>query len=141
MTTDKARFPPIIIPREEFMNVYLCVVCGFIYDEAAGRPEDVAQLSAILDGFDGPTAIEALIGEVRSVADMQTWPPMSVGRLDDPDWWTEPALVTLDVAEELRQKGYHVVGPDPQGEQDLATWEREVRAVEQQRKRRWFEAP
>ncbi|MDO8372148.1 MAG: rubredoxin [Polaromonas sp.] len=22
------------------MNVYLCVVCGFIHDEAAGRPED-----------------------------------------------------------------------------------------------------
>lgn len=22
------------------MNVYMCVVCGFIYDEAAGRPED-----------------------------------------------------------------------------------------------------
>ncbi len=22
------------------MNVYICVVCGFIHDEAAGRPED-----------------------------------------------------------------------------------------------------
>ena len=22
------------------MNVYMCAVCGFIYDEAAGRPED-----------------------------------------------------------------------------------------------------
>lgn len=22
------------------MNCYLCVVCGFFYDEAAGRPED-----------------------------------------------------------------------------------------------------
>jgi rubredoxin len=22
------------------MNSYLCIVCGFIYDEAAGRPED-----------------------------------------------------------------------------------------------------
>jgi len=22
------------------MNVYMCVVCGFIYDEAQGRPED-----------------------------------------------------------------------------------------------------
>lgn len=41
MTTDKARVPPPqIIPNEEFMNVYMCVVCGFIYDEAAGRPED-----------------------------------------------------------------------------------------------------
>jgi rubredoxin len=22
------------------MQVYLCVVCGFVYDEATGRPED-----------------------------------------------------------------------------------------------------
>jgi len=22
------------------MKTYLCVVCGFVYDEAAGRPED-----------------------------------------------------------------------------------------------------
>ena len=22
------------------MNTYLCIVCGFVYDEAAGRPED-----------------------------------------------------------------------------------------------------
>lgn len=22
------------------MNVYMCVVCGFIYDETAGRPEE-----------------------------------------------------------------------------------------------------
>lgn len=22
------------------MNVYMCVVCGFIYNEAEGRPED-----------------------------------------------------------------------------------------------------
>ena len=22
------------------MKTYLCIVCGFIYDEAAGRPED-----------------------------------------------------------------------------------------------------
>jgi rubredoxin len=22
------------------MTTYMCVVCGFIYDEAAGRPED-----------------------------------------------------------------------------------------------------
>jgi rubredoxin len=22
------------------MNTYLCIVCGFIYDESAGRPED-----------------------------------------------------------------------------------------------------
>jgi rubredoxin len=23
-----------------FMKTYLCIVCGFVYDEAAGRPED-----------------------------------------------------------------------------------------------------
>jgi rubredoxin len=23
-----------------YMNVYMCIVCGFIYDEAAGRPEE-----------------------------------------------------------------------------------------------------
>ncbi len=22
------------------MNTYLCIVCGFVYDEATGRPED-----------------------------------------------------------------------------------------------------
>ena len=22
------------------MKTYLCIVCGFVYDEAAGRPED-----------------------------------------------------------------------------------------------------
>ncbi len=22
------------------MTTYLCIVCGFVYDEAAGRPED-----------------------------------------------------------------------------------------------------
>ena len=22
------------------MNTYLCIVCGFVYDESAGRPED-----------------------------------------------------------------------------------------------------
>lgn len=23
-----------------FMKTYICIVCGFVYDEAAGRPED-----------------------------------------------------------------------------------------------------
>ena len=22
------------------MNVYMCIVCGFLYDEAAGRPDE-----------------------------------------------------------------------------------------------------
>ena len=27
-------------PLDTSMKTYLCIVCGFIYDEAAGRPED-----------------------------------------------------------------------------------------------------
>jgi rubredoxin len=27
-------------PRENPMKTYVCIVCGFVYDEAAGRPED-----------------------------------------------------------------------------------------------------
>lgn len=60
---------------------------------------------------------------------------------DTPERWSEPALVALEVAEELKQKGYHVIGPDPAGEEALATFERERLAVEQQRKRKWFEQP
>jgi rubredoxin len=26
--------------RENPMKTYVCIVCGFVYDEAAGRPED-----------------------------------------------------------------------------------------------------
>jgi rubredoxin len=40
MTTDKVLFLHPIIPREEFMNADMSVVCGFIHDESAGRPED-----------------------------------------------------------------------------------------------------
>lgn len=46
-----------------------------------------------------------------------------------PDWWTGPALVSLTVAEELKQRGYIVVGPDPQDELDLAMYERLQRAT------------
>jgi rubredoxin len=28
------------LPGTPHMKTYLCIVCGFIYDEAAGRPED-----------------------------------------------------------------------------------------------------
>lgn len=31
---------PNLIERPLPMNCYLCLVCGFFYDEAAGRPED-----------------------------------------------------------------------------------------------------
>ena len=27
-------------PEGIFMKTYICIVCGFVYDEAAGRPED-----------------------------------------------------------------------------------------------------
>lgn len=30
---------PIFL-KDLTMNTYLCIVCGFVYDEAAGRPED-----------------------------------------------------------------------------------------------------
>jgi rubredoxin len=26
--------------KDIFMKTYLCIVCGFVYDEAVGRPED-----------------------------------------------------------------------------------------------------
>jgi rubredoxin len=26
--------------KELIMNTYVCIVCGFVYDEATGRPED-----------------------------------------------------------------------------------------------------
>lgn len=28
------------MPKEQDMNVYMCVVCGVVYDEAAGWPEE-----------------------------------------------------------------------------------------------------
>ena len=28
------------IERQPTMKTYICIVCGFVYDEAAGRPED-----------------------------------------------------------------------------------------------------
>ena len=46
----------------------------------------------------------------------------------DPDWWTESAIVSLELAAELQTKGY-VVLVDPQDERDLAMYERLVRAV------------
>lgn len=49
--------------------------------------------------------------------------------------FTEPALVSLDVAYEMREKGYVVVGPDPQDEIDLASFERSQRVT-----KKWFEA-
>lgn len=42
----KAAFPKMIIGslinvrRLEVMKRYMCVICGFIYDEAAGLPDD-----------------------------------------------------------------------------------------------------
>jgi rubredoxin len=28
------------LEKDMFMKTYLCIVCGFVYDEAAGRPEE-----------------------------------------------------------------------------------------------------
>ena len=55
-----------------------------------------------------------------------------------PEWYTEPALVCLDVAAELQTRGYMVL-VDPSDERDLAMYERLERAVNQQRSKRWFE--
>lgn len=57
----------------------------------------------------------------------------------EPERWTDAAFVSLELAVELQTKGY-IVLVDPQDERDLAMYERLVRAVEQQRKRKWFEA-
>jgi hypothetical protein len=54
------------------------------------------------------------------------------------DVFTDPAVVSLELALELREKGYAVLGPDPDDEIDLATYERLMRHPT---KRRWFEGP
>lgn len=60
----------------------------------------------------------------------------------EPEWWTAPALVSLELALELKEVGgYMIVGPDPQDERDLAMYERLVRAVEKHRHKKWYEAP
>jgi hypothetical protein len=46
--------------------------------------------------------------------------------------FTEPALVSLEVAEELFTRGYTVL-TDPQDEIDLATWERMHRWITSRR--------
>ena len=59
----------------------------------------------------------------------------------EPEWWTAPALVSLELALELKEVGgYIVVGPDPHDERDLAAFERIKRAVERHRTKKWFEA-
>lgn len=52
------------------------------------------------------------------------------------DVFSDPALVSLETAADLRAKGYLVVGPDPQDEIDLATWERAQRV---KHGAKWFE--
>ena len=34
------------------MKTYICIVCGFVYDEAAGRPEDGIAPGTKLEGLD-----------------------------------------------------------------------------------------
>ena len=54
-----------------------------------------------------------------------------------PGVFTEPALVSLEIADELRQKGYRVVGPDPRDLEVLSEWERAQQWLKPRRK--WFE--
>lgn len=53
-----------------------------------------------------------------------------------PERWSEPAWVSLELAAELQTRGY-VVLVDPADERELAMWERLQRAVAPPRK--WFE--
>ena len=53
-----------------------------------------------------------------------------------PALFTPPVLVSLELAEELYQKGY-IVLVDPQDQSDLALWERIERS--RRPKRKWFE--
>ena len=54
-----------------------------------------------------------------------------------PGWFTAPALVSLELAEELHQKGYCVVGPDPEDMDAVAEYDRVKRWLGV--KRKWFE--
>lgn len=56
------------------------------------------------------------------------------------DLWSDPFVVSLEIAAELAPKGYLVL-VDPADERELAMWERLQRAMQQPPKRRWFEAP
>ena len=57
----------------------------------------------------------------------------------EPETWTAGAVVSLEVAAEMKGKGY-IVLVDPQDERDLAMYERLLRAVEQHGKKKWYEA-
>ena len=51
------------------------------------------------------------------------------------DVFSDPALVSLELAAELKTRGYLVVGPDPANEIELALWER----TQHQPRKKWFE--
>ena len=40
MSFHDARTQRFTLQQEPIMKTYICIVCGFIYDEIAGRPED-----------------------------------------------------------------------------------------------------
>ena len=56
-----------------------------------------------------------------------------------PDWYSDPALVSLELAAELHTRGYMVL-IDPADERELTMWEMERRSMKQPN-RKWFEAP
>lgn len=55
-----------------------------------------------------------------------------------PGHFTAPALVSLELAEELHQKGYTVVGPDPEDMDAVQEYDRVRRWLGVSRK--WFES-
>lgn len=53
------------------------------------------------------------------------------------DIFSDPAVVSLELAAELKTRGYLVVGPDPADEIELALW---LRTQQHTPKRKWFES-
>ena len=58
----------------------------------------------------------------------------------NPDWYTDAAVVSLELAAELKERGWMVL-LDPQDERDLAMYERFERATKTTPKKKWFEVP
>lgn len=55
------------------------------------------------------------------------------------DVFSEPAVVSVELAVELHARGYMVLGPDPEDEGEYARWLQAQHALGVNRK--WFEAP
>lgn len=59
---------------------------------------------------------------------------------EEPEWWTDPGVVTLELAAELVTRGY-IVLVDPADERDLAMWEILNRRAPKKAGRKWFMPP